>query len=704
MFRKKSILSAAVALMLTAALFILPSCSAANKINKLDIGTKAAVSDVSGAVRSIDTRAPERALSSEAAELYLDKKTGAVSFYDRQSGKIWNSLPSFENSFASVFSLTVLENNKLSVIDSSGSLAGFSYKTAGNEVDAFYELSLGESRISIPVSFELNSGYLTVKINTKEITVSEGIKIISLSFMPYLGAVRYTSENSGLEALEDYFLVPDGPGAVLRTAMESDVRDITFSVYGKNYYKESIASSVAAFGVKSGEAGLSAAVISGAENALIRVIRSNADENNINRIYPEFIITPVSGEAGNISVCDKSFDGEIAVAYEALSYENADYMGIAVSVRQALVNAGLVPNKAQTGRYPLFITLTGSTDGSSDTSVTSFQQAENILSLLKGKGVNEINMMLEGFFSGGISAKNQGSFRPLSGLGGKKAFSELNSYASSQQLNVFAGLPLMTVRGITGVLRDINNEKREELIYNGLFPYIGDETQTRYFSSLDKMSEQFSDAIDVINEYGCRGIAVLDSKISCEADLSSEEPSYKEYSERLSENLSALRVHGSVMLDGVNMNILRFADFVRNTQLETNIPETADYTAVPFIPAVIHSSCIYAGKASNTHAAPTLWLLKSVEYGAALHYHWTASSESDKYYEQTLGGAVDFYTRALHELGDLSLLRMTDHYEYESGVYCTEYEGGIKVYVNYNNYSVLIGKVSVLPYDYLRIG
>ena len=34
---------------------------------------------------------------------------------------------------------------------------------------------------------------------------------------------------------------------------------------------------------------------------------------------------------------------------------------------------------------------------------------------------------------------------------------------------------------------------------------------------------------------------------------------------------------------------------------------------------------------------------------------------------------------------------------------CTEYGSGIRVYVNYNNYSVAVGTVSVPPYDYLRI-
>ena len=74
----------------------------------------------------------------------------------------------------------------------------------------------------------------------------------------------------------------------------------------------------------------------------------------------------------------------------------------------------------------------------------------------------------------------------------------------------------------------------------------------------------------------------------------------------------------------------------------------------------------------------------------------------NKLKSETLTPAL--YLEAKEKIGDLTSKRMTDHFEYESGVFCTVYDGGTKVYVNYNNYSVLIGEVVVMPYDYLRIG
>ena len=72
-------------------------------------------------------------------------------------------------------------------------------------------------------------------------------------------------------------------------------------------------------------------------------------------------------------------------------------------------------------------------------------------------------------------------------------------------------------------------------------------------------------------------------------------------------------------------------------------------------------------------------------------------------YEQTFNEAVTFVLRASDELGDVNSCRIVSHGEVEDGVFCTGYDNGARVYVNYNNYSVNIGDIAVLPYDYIRI-
>ena len=90
----------------------------------------------------------------------------------------------------------------------------------------------------------------------------------------------------------------------MRTAVENDLKEMTFSVYGKEYYKEYVNAPLGAYGIKNGNNALSVTVTDGEEACFIRVLRSNADGQNINRIYPEFQITGISGTEDKVNIAE----------------------------------------------------------------------------------------------------------------------------------------------------------------------------------------------------------------------------------------------------------------------------------------------------------------------------------------------------------------------------------------------------------------
>ncbi len=657
--------------------------------------------------RMIEKRAEKKVLSGDNTELYLDEKTGAVSIYDRVSQKIWNSLPAFKNSFASDYIISVYDGERICYLDTASCLDeknGFSYDIEDNTVNVQYNLSYNSIAVGLPVTYSLNGGCIDVSVDIEKCTVSEGNTLISLSVLPFLGAVRYDTDDFGYEVFADYFLVPDGPGALLRTAVESRFSEMTFSVYGKDYYKDNVKASLAAYGIKNGDNALAVTVTDGDENCYIKVFRSNADECNINRIYPEFQITEISGAEGEVNISKSSFNGIVTVSYETLSGESADYMGMAVSVRQALSGAGLISDVTDKNEYPLFVSVISSTDGTKKTTVTSFQQAENLLSILKGKGINEINLILEGFMKNGLDS-TAGCTDISKNAGKNKEFNDLTSYASKQQLKLFLGVNLLTDSKGSSAVKSISGDNAQYLLKNPLAPYIGISDFSRKYSSYSKVSSAFSDVLSFLDKESINGLYISDSDDkTVMSDASLKDVSLTFYNESLKKNLSSVKVDRYLMTNGFSLNTFEFTDYINNLVFNTHYPEDGGYSAVPFVPAVIHSSCVYSGVAANTFSAPRLQLLKSVEYGAAAHFMWVFSTQSDKFYELTLSEAVDFYLEAKEKIGDLTSKRMTDHFEYESGVFCTVYDGGTKVYVNYNNYSVLIGEVVVMPYDYLRIG
>ncbi len=693
-----------VAVFLVLTVFFMSSCGV--KTEKL--------SDISGReylsgeakYRSTVKRGSIKAAASDSAELYFDSENGSISFYDKLSGNTWNSLPAFNNDFASVLVIKVLKDSfvyELDLVNSLDNSESIVYEKKDDGITVTYTFSAEDVSVSVPVDFTLDGAFFNASIDTSAVILSENAKLISVAFLPYLGAIRYSENDFDINSFGDWFLVPDGPGGLMYTAVEDEATSsFLFSVYGNEYYEDTVSASIGAYAVKQGDALLSAVITEGEENTLIRAMRANADKKNINRIYPEFIVTPVSGEEGSISV-GSSYNGRFTVVYETLEGESADYIGAAVSVRQILVNNGILRDKISENEFPLYISLIGSTDGKKDTVVTSFSQAENLLTILKGKGINDINLILEGMFTGGLSQKNASLLNVLSTLGGEKEFSDLCKYASSQKLNVFAGTNLFSSASTVSPAKNINGEKNIFVRQNPLAPFVGEEEYEMTYLSSFAAEQTVSRFINKIEKLEVPGVCILDSG-KLNGDYSSSRSNASETASIYENSVSAVSVHSDIMLSSAGMNTLNFAEYIKDIELYTNIEESGYYTAVPFIPAVLHSSVIYSGKAANLYSAPVLQLLKAVEYGAMPYYVWCFSASSDKYYEPALNDAVDFYLEANKNLGDLTSKRITDHFMYENGVYCTEYEGGIRVFVNYNNYSVIIGDVAVLPYDYLRIG
>lgn len=643
--------------------------------------------------------------SADGVGLHYDEKTSGISFVSRDSSGVWSSLPETENQVAANFYVKVFYEGSIYQLDTAFNAVGNGSVTKAIDEDGMtltYDMRADGFSVILPVRFTLKGSVINVSIDMKECKASENAVILSVSVLPFMGALSY-SENSTFDQLGDYFLLPDGPGAIVSTAIEDDsFSSALFSVYGKELYEESIPASVAAFGIKSLNDTLSVTVTEGDENALIRVYRSNFSDDGINRVYPEFIITPISGESGSV-YCGEAYTGKIQVCYEPVSSENADYITMAICVRQTLINAGFMDTETVEEGYPFFVSVVNSIDGTKKGTLTSFQQTENLLSLLKGKGVNNIELILEGAFSGGLEQKNNLSLRPLSSCGGFNDINSLCEYASSQQINVYGGLNFSSSASKSSSIKNISGDRISTEIANTVYSSCEGDGRLLYYKDYDRLSGMSSNAIRLTEKTGLDGICVTDSEISA-FYASSSEIGFAEYTEEMNSGLSAVSITSEIMLDGCNMNIIKNGDILRNVSFETVIPESESYKAVPFIPALLHSSFIYTGRPVNDSAVTRLSLLRYIEYGAAPHYLWCFDSKNEKYYDNDINEAAAFYVEALNTLNELSSKRITGHSMYEEGVYCTEYEGGTKIYVNYNNYSVILGDISVMPYDFLRIG
>lgn len=705
MLRIKKYASILLASVLSALIILSCGCSDISSFGKLSVSS-VKTNHGSSSFRIYDKASSEKVLTGDGCSLYFDRKSGGIALFDNDSTAVFSSLPDFSNSFAAAFIVCVSDGNDIHYLDTSIHSAenkGIEFSEKDGTFNVTYKIKKGDISLTLPVSFILRGTVLEASCDLSLVEKSEGLTLISIAFLPYFGAVRYKAGEGGLSAIEDYFLLPDGAGALMHTGVEDDNRSAVFSVYSKEYHEYSVPCSLGAYGIKRGDRALAVTVTEGDENSLIKVFRSNADSENINRIYPEFIITPVSGFSGNIKAAE-SYKGKLAVSYELLSGKNASYIGIATSVRQALIKNSFLKDSISENEYPLYVRVTGSVDGSKKEAATSFQQAENLLNILKSKGINNINMILEGFFKKGLSADSSSKIGISSVCGGEADLSALLNFSSTQSLRVFAGIDLLTSHSALDASKGISGEKTELIRENELAPYIGEEILKAYYVRPSVLSSGTRNIVSLMKKFPFTGVSILDSSETQGAVYDSSGDSFGKYFDEINSSLSAVSSVSSVMLRGSSFNIVKNADYLDCVSFSSYLPVTDAYRTVPFIPAVLHGSVIYSGEAANTTEFSRLQLLKSAEYGAAVSYLWNFSENSDKYYEHNLSEAVDFYLKAEKDFTFLASKRITDHFIYEDGVFCTEYEGGVRIFVNYNNYSVIIGDVAVMPYDYLRIG
>ena len=71
---------------------------------------------------------------------------------------------------------------------------------------------------------------------------------------------------------------------------------------------------------------------------------------------------------------------------------------------------------------PFCLTIIGSADNEV---LTTTQQTTDILSILKGKGINNINLTYKGLLSGGLAQKNLYTADIKNSLGGKDGLADL---------------------------------------------------------------------------------------------------------------------------------------------------------------------------------------------------------------------------------------------------------------------------------------
>lgn len=653
----------------------------------------------------------EKAAASGLIELYIDPDSKSFGIFETGNRRLWSALPLLEtvaqgeelSDSASIATLKVLggkdiyylntQDNSLAYKKASYKLidggAEFTYDLFADEITSLKtEYDKNDIGFRIILSVTLKDGSMLVDCKHSNLTGNPDAYIESIDLLNSFGAYNDSKEN-------DFLLVPDGSGAIIKTSIyDESFESLSFSVYGNdpsNPVESTGSAIVPAFGIKHGETAFVTIIENGDSFATIHASKATS-LSEYNRVFSSFGITPVKYADNNIYVSEKKYDGDISLCYRFLTGNNATYAGLASACREQLIRNSVLSTKTvnKADYIPCFLSLESN---------TSFEQATDMLTHMKSKGINNISLRYSGAFKGGDESRVESVLKLSKESGGRNGLAELNEYAAKQKMSIYFDINL-----ISG-----NNVPDDEKVMNIFRKDAETEIKNRTLASLNTLSKVITSVLNSTDTQEFSGFCINDAGSVLYSDFSKNGISRHNAAQIISSGIAPLSTEKSIMAVTGNFYMIKSVDSIVNMPMGISASASGAYVSIPFVPLILHGIVDYTGDAINTQINKEQAMLKYVEYGACPHFAWSYESQSDKpetdiyYYDNTINVASEYYAKSNSVLNDLRDARMTDHYQVADGIFCTEYDTGSLIYVNYTDEAFETLGVTVEARSFIRV-
>lgn len=637
---------------------------------------------------------------SDMIELYFDKENCTVSVYDTASGKLWSSLPEKNTGIkTSALSVTVLIGGNKYTLSSQSDSVGFSsalYEEKENGVTVNYgfkrTLEDGTAiNLFVPVSYILTDGALTVEADCANI-IGEGtdsdIVVTDIALLPFFAADTKGSEG-------DYIVLPDGCGATVDLSENPEkFSDICLDIYETGNI-------LGAFGKKSSDSAFAALIDEGSEIASVNMTKALSG-GGCNSVYASFEITDTLDGDGEVYVNSRSYQGKLSVIYRFLSNQNTDYVGMAGAVRELLIRNGVLlsQNVDESTEYPFNLSLVFQnyvTDAKGrilSQTLTTYEQATEIFTSLKAKGIESINLRLKGVLTEDNITEAEFSQKP----GNKKAFNELIGYGASSGISFYTDAALITAS-------DKNSFSALAVGLDG----SSVKSEKGVVASAEDIGYNTDALLSLTRETDIGGVSINDGSILYADCASGENNLRTETADIISKAVASVSASKNLMVDTGNIYTVKYADVIVDLPITASIQSKDLCSRIPFVQTILHGLVDYSSQPVNLTKNPEKSFLKAIEFGAIPYYEWYSadSSAEDKLdmgsYLNYITSAQSQYEKASKAFADLRGARITDHYKVKKNVYCTQYDNSTDVYVNYNDKAVTVNGVTVDAMSFLRV-
>ncbi len=748
---KTEYITRVMSFLLSAAMLLsLCACSSSVSVSKIKGKPKQVTQPESTLLHSVGAQDNfQKVGESGLIELWFDESTYSVCVADRsheESEKFWSSLPSEENPSAAAATLEIVNGDMLYLLntqDNSVSYRKAEYEIADNAITVTYtvvadkvtaqknEFGKDDIAFKLVINYELRDGSMYVSANYENLVKNSKAKLTRLYLLDSFGS--YTGPQNG-----DYIFVPDGSGALIKTDTSDNSFDseLQFPVYGVDpasgqTEEDTIAARVPAYGMKQGENAFVVIIDGGDAIATVCADRVRAN-NDFYEVGVFFDTTPCAVKKNKYYLSDESYDGEISLCVRFLNGTNATYTGMAAAVREQLIRGRVLSTKTykQDEYLPLDLSVIGVSDDilfsisklkpRTARAFTSFEQSLDMLMRMKSKGINSIKLRYKGAITGGIDQSDIMSASVLSRVGSSSDFKELYEYIKAQNMEIYLDIDLFSAAksdafSSSKTAGSIFGDKAEYNKKNTASASVGEKSYEKRLLGLNNIEKAIIEILSNSRFTQFSGLCLNDVGSVLYSDYKNGF-NRQEGAREISDQLPSLTSNMKLMTDTGNFCIVKSVNFI--SHLPTSVSEERSaYVSIPFVQLVLHGMVGYSCEPLNYSDDIKTAFLRSIEYGADPSFEWTYSaSYTDKknkgedgeksggvYYENWIASAADFYERADSALRDVQSARMTSHSEVRTGVFCTEYDTGAKIYVNYTDSDVTVSGITVPAGDFLRI-
>ena len=597
-----------------------------------------------------------------------------------------------------------------------------------------------EIGIKIPVEYKFVNSCFEASVVIDEIDEGKKSYLISLDLLPYFGAGNH--EENG------YLFIPDGSGAVAEFNKNiKPVKNYEKRVYGDDLAHSDDAKSskeydikLPVFGIVTDNNGLMGVITEGDGAASISA-KTGSDDIYYNSISSKLIYR-ICTKDDALYKKDRqgSLDGNYiytltstefglkryTVLYYLLSGEDANYSGMACKYKEYLADKyGLkkIKSSAKIG-----IRAYGAIEEKKNLfgisyykkkSLTTYNQMEEILDDLDRNGISNVAVQYVGWTGNGVTNRTLPlSANALSILGGSKELKALINNANDKDVNLYFDNDILYYKksgnGVSArrdAAKAPSGDTAKIYDYSMVTFLQNTKVEPSYLLSLRELEKCVNKYVRKISKIDLECISFSTLGNTLYSDFKAKSGIYRAKSVLILQNqLKELSQKYKVALSNSNAYAIPFADQIFDAPMASSGYDIFAYD-VPFYQMVVNGYSAYTTSAIIQSVDYEAMILKAIETGSDLLFDCVYTDSADLIDTALSGSYSSQYEswkekaiKSYKEIEDINIKlngsNIKGHSRIANDVYCTVYENGIKIIVNYNGDEIIVDGITVKGKNY----